>query len=373
MSDQSFLGDPSLYSALIDAELKPTDFHHLPGWAEDDHREAFSVFLKSAEALIEQRAELRPALNVPEEFRKFAAGVLKAKIVDPREFFETYFTPYKIIPKQGTGFLTGYYEPEIAGSLSQSADFPVPVLGRPEDLVSFGPDDTPPHFAALGLSAARKRGSNLEIYFDRAAIEEGALEDQRLELLYLPDRVELFFAQVQGSARIRLPDGRLKRLTYAGRNGHPYTTIARIIRDEGHMALEDINLGSLKAWLRSHPEDAKRIMHMNRSYIFFSLSEDLAENEGPIGAASIPLTAGRSIAIDRRQWCYGLPFYIRAYLPDKNGNLNEFSRIMVAQDTGSAILGAPRADLFMGSGDEAGHLAGLIRHSGDFVVLIPKA
>ena len=133
------------------------------------------------------------------------------------------------------------------------------------------------------------------------------------------------------------------------------------------------SLESLKVWLRTHPKDANRIMRLNRSYIFFSLSEDLPENEGPIGASSIPLTSMRSIAIDRLQWCYGLPFFIDARLPDQKGQLTDFSRIMVAQDTGSAILGAPRADLFMGSGDEAGHLAGLIRHSGDFVVLIPKA
>ena len=178
---------------------------------------------------------------------------------------------------------------------------------------------------------------------------------------------------MQGSARIRLPDGRLKRLTYAGRNGHPYTTIAKVIREEGHMALEDIHLESLKVWLRTHPKDANRIMRLNRSYIFFSLSEDLPENEGPIGASSIPLTSMRSIAIDRLQWCYGLPFFIHARLPDQKGQLTDFSRIMVAQDTGSAILGAARADLYMGSGEQAGYRAGRIRHPGDFFVLIPKA
>lgn len=210
MSDPGFLSDPSLYSALIDAELEPTDFHHLSGWAKDDHRQAFAVFLKSAAALIERRSELRPARDVPEKFRKFAAEVLKAKIADPRQYFEMRFTPYKITSKQSSGFLTGYYEPEIPGSLTQNADFPVPVLGRPDDLVSFGSDGLLPHIAALGFSAARKKGDEFEPYFDRAAIEEGVLSDRGLDLLYLPDQVELFFVQVQGSARIRLPDGRLR-------------------------------------------------------------------------------------------------------------------------------------------------------------------
>lgn len=367
------MSDISSYCALSDADLEPTSFDFLEGWAQDDHRAAFETFLKSAAAVIDARNDLRPARPIPGSFRRFAEQALEHANSDPRLFFETRFAPYFVRPHQGRGFLTGYYEPEISGSLTQSAEFPIPVLGRPHDLVSFHGDQAPGELATLGLSAARQTTAGLEPYFDRAAIEDGALRDQSLELIYLPDRVELFFAQVQGSARVRLSDGRLKRLTYAGRNGHSYTTIARVIRDEGHMALEDINLGSLKAWLRENPKDANRIMRLNRSYIFFSLSEDLAEEDGPIGAASLPLTAGRSIAVDRHQWCYGLPFYIRAQLPDDAGNPVDFSRLMVAQDTGSAILGAARADLFMGSGALAGHHAGLIRHPGDFVVLMPKA
>jgi len=367
------VSDISSYCALSDAILEPTRFDLLDNWAHDDHHAAFKIFLKSAAATVDARPELRPARLAPRSFRLFAEKALKDAGSDPRRFFETRFTPFFVRPHQGRGFLTAYYEPEISGSLTKSSAFPVPVLGRPHDLVSFHSDQAPAKFANLSLSAARQTASGLEPYFDRAAIEDGALQDQSLELLYLPDRVELFFAQVQGSARVRLPDGRLKRLTYAGRNGHPYTTIAKVIREEGHMALEEINLGSLKAWLRANPTDAKRIMRLNRSYIFFSLSEDLSEENGPIGAASLPLTAGRSIAIDRHQWCYGLPFYIRALLPDEKGNLVDFSRLMVAQDTGSAILGAARADLFLGSGERAGHHAGLIRHPGDFVVLLPKA
>jgi membrane-bound lytic murein transglycosylase A len=367
------VSDISSYCALTEAILEPISFDLFEGWAQDDHHAAFKTFLKSANAIVESRVDLRPARPTPSSFRLFVEQVLKNIDIDPRFFFETRFTPFFVRPRQGRGFLTGYYEPELLGSLTRSSAFPIPVLGRPHDLVSFHSDQAPPEFASHSLSAARQTATGLEPYFDRAAIEDGVLQDQSLALLYLPDRVELFFAQVQGSARVRLPDGRLKRLTYAGRNGHPYTTIAKVIREEGHMALEEINLGSLKAWLRAHPQDAKRIMRLNRSYIFFSLSEDLAEEHGPIGAASLPLTAGRSIAVDRHQWCFGLPFYIRSELPDENGNLVNFSRLMVAQDTGSAILGAARADLFMGSGERAGHHAGLIRHPGDFVVLLPKA
>ena len=286
-------------------------------------------------------------------------------------FFELYFRPYRVVPQQGRGFLTGYYEPEIPGSLERSDAFPVPVLARPSDLVTF-PTGATPEPLDPELSAARKTVIGFEPYFDRAAIEDGALDSYGLELLYLPDRVELFFAQVQGSARVRLPDGTIRRLTYAGRNGHAYTTIARVIIAEGHMALHEVDLGRLKHWLRSHPDHARRIMRLNRSYIFFSCSDALRDVEGPIGGGGTTLDADRSIAIDRRIWSYGLPFFISARLPDGSGADQSFARLMIAQDTGSAILGAARADLFMGSGDQAGHRAGLIRQPGDFFVFLPK-
>ena len=357
--------------ALLDAQLERRHFSDLPGWPDEDHAAAFATFLKSADAEREQRVSLRPALPTPPIFRRLAERAFAVQ-KGPRSFFEQNFEPFFVKPDQGSGFLTGYYEPEIPGSFEKSAAFPVPVLGRPADLVTFTQNETPPAPLDPALSAARRTSTGFEPYFDRAAIEDGALQGQNLELLYLPDRVELFFAQVQGSARVRLPDGSVTRLTYAGRNGHAYTTIARVIRDEGHMPLEAITLESLKSWLRANPDQARRIMRLNRSYIFFSLSKTLSENEGPVGAASIPLDAGRSIAIDRRQWCYGLPFFITARLPDGDGRESDFSRLMIAQDTGSAILGAARADLFIGSGAEAGRQAGRIRHRGDFTVLLPR-
>ncbi len=356
---------------LLDARLHPVEFSAIPGWYDDDHTAAFQTFLKSAHAEREQRPHLRPArLRDPALGPIYEAALSQTgQNLQEREFFETHFRPYAVQPHQGRGFLTGYYEPEIQGSLEKDARFSVPVLARPADLVTFPQDEPSP---LEGLSAARQTKSGLERYFDRATIEDGALDGQNLELLYLPDRVELFFVHIQGSARVRLPDGSVCRLTYAGRNGHAYTTIAKIIVAEGHMALGDITLESLKKWLRDHQDHAHRLMRLNRSYIFFSRSDALLPKEGPIGAASTTLDEGRSIAVDRRQWSYGLPFFVSADLPDGHGQTAPFSRLMIAQDTGSAILGAARADLFMGSGDEAGRRAGLIRHPGDFIVLLPR-
>jgi len=357
---------------LIDADLKPTDFAAIDHWRTDDFHAAFLCFLKTARAEIADTPHLRPA-----KFRDAGLFPIYEKAlaheVNPdraRLFFETHFAPFRVEPHKGRGFLTGYYEPEILGSLRKSVEYPVAVLARPDDLVTF-PQDEPSPLA--GYSAAKLAVTGYEPYLDRAAIWDGALDGLGLELLYLPDRVELFFAHIQGSARVRLPGGEVCRLNYAGRNGHPYTTIAKIIVSEGHMALQDINLASLKAWLRHHPDHADRLMRLNQSYIFFSRSDHLAIQEGPVGAASTPLDRGRSIAVDRRQWSYGLPFFISADLPDGHGQIEQFSRLMIAQDTGSAIFGAARADLFMGSGEDAGHHAGLIRHPGDFIVLLPRS
>ena len=270
---------------LIDADLKAIPFSAIDHWSSDDHQDAFASFLKTARTETAHTPHLRPTrrqnLHLLPLYQKALDHA--AHNGDARTFFEDNFAPFKIEPHQGRGFLTGYYEPEILGSLEKTEPFSIPVLARPDDLVTFPQDEPSP---LDGYSAARKTSQGIQPYFDRAAIWDGALNGRDLELLYLPDKVELFFAHIQGSARVRLPDGKICRLTYAGRNGHPYTTIAKVIVAEGHMSLGEINLETLKNWLRSNPEHAERLMRLNRSYIFFSRSDDLPESEGPIGAAS---------------------------------------------------------------------------------------
>jgi membrane-bound lytic murein transglycosylase A len=207
---------------------------------------------------------------------------------------------------------------------------------------------------------------------DRAAIEDGALADQGLECVWLPDSVELFFAQVQGSARLLMTDGRRMRLTYAGRNGHPYRSIGKIVVEEGHIPLEALSLETLKHWLKSHPVEARRIMRMNTSYVFFALEEERDPASGPIGAAGTALVPRRSIAVDRTLWSYGLPFFVAADLPHPSGTPEPFAALTVAQDTGTAIVGPARIDLFFGSGAEAGTRAGLLRHPGTLTVFVPR-
>jgi membrane-bound lytic murein transglycosylase A len=359
------------------SRLLPVRFDDLPGWSVDDHAAAFAAFRRSCAAIAGAVPALRPGLPTPQPLLAIcrdAAAMPQGKAAEARRFFETRFSPWRIEPASGgAGFLTGYYEPVVDAALVRSPGFPVPVLGRPADLETLSPGPTVSGLDPA-LAAARRTPSGLEPFPDRAAIQDGALDGHGLEIAWVRDEVELFMMQVQGSARLRLPDNRLLRLVYAGRNGHPYTSIGRVIVEEGRMSMDEMSLERLKAWLRANEAEARRIMRLNRSYIFFALGEGMDPAEGPIGAASVPLVPLRSIAVDRGLWPYGLPFHISAVLPGPGGGPEEpFTRLMMAHDTGSAILGPARADLFMGTGDAAGTRAGLVRHPGTFTVLLPRA
>ena len=183
---------------------------------------------------------------------------------------------------------------------------------------------------------------------------------------------EAFIIHVQGSARIRLDDGSVMRVAYAGRNGRPYTSIGRLLVQQGEMDLETMTLEKLMGWLKDHPEPAKALMRQNQSYIFFREASELAPEDGPIGGAGIPLVPGRSLAVDRSLWAYGLPVWLDGQLPLTLDTAEPLQRLMIAQDTGSAIVGPARGDFFFGSGEEAGRRAGLLRHPVRFVVLQPK-
>ncbi|WP_375409046.1 murein transglycosylase A [uncultured Methylobacterium sp.] len=288
-------------------------------------------------------------------------------------FFTQAFDAYRILrPGEGgtsrrTGFLTGYFEPELTGSLTPGDGFATPVLARPDDLVSLNPGETLPGLDS-GLRAARRTPDGFAPYPDRAAIEDGALGERARPLLYLRDAVDLFVLQVQGSGRVRLPDGRAVRVLYDGRNGQPYTSIAKRIVAEGHLPLEGLTLARWTSWLRANPDAARRLMRANASYIFFRLAEVADSRLGPPGAAGVPLVPGRSLAVDANLWRYGLPFWLEGTLPGSS----EPGRLVVAADTGSAIVGPARGDLYLGTGEAAGVVAGNLRDAVGFVVLLPK-
>jgi membrane-bound lytic murein transglycosylase A len=340
-------------SAAAAFALQPVRFADLEGFAADDHLAAFRCFEAQAAASRDRR-ELRGAIAASESLRAIFDAALVAKIADAaaaRDFFTTHFVPRRIVPADGArGFVTGYYEPIVDGSLKQTAQFTTPLLARPDNL------DKP--------------------YPDRAAIEGGAVALHTKPLAWVADPIEAFMIHVQGSARIRLPDGGELRLVYAGRSGHPYTSVGRLLIERSEIEPDDMSLASLKAWVRAHGqnpgEPGRALLQENRSYIFFAIAPPLPPDAGPIGGSGVPLSPLRSIAVDRTLWSYGLPFWLDGKLTWETVTATPFRRLTIAADTGSAIVGPARADIFFGSGEAAGVRAGAIRHPSDFTVLLPR-
>lgn len=355
--------------------FSPENFDDLPGWNGDDHKAAFEAFRRSA-----FRAAIKPyrdgALGVVAE--AFLSAFAESRAFESatpsaaRAFFERQFRPFLIRPESGpSGFVTGFYEPEAVASPTRSEQYRFPVYRRPDDLVEVDDSDRPAGLPPDFRFARAVDGSLVE-YFDRREIESGALEGRGLEIAWLADRVDLFFIHVQGAARLVMPDGSVTRITYAGKSGHPFTGIGRLLAGMGEIPLPKVTMQSIRAWLRDNPSRLDEIMWQNRSFIFFEERAVEDEDLGPVAAAKVPLTAGRSIAVDRLLHTFATPFFINAPTLRAFGG-NGFRRLMIAQDTGSAIAGPARGDLFAGSGAPAGEIAGGIRHEADFHILVPAA
>ena len=350
-------------------------FSDLPGWSEDDHLAAFAAFRRSAfHAPI--KAYRTGSLGV--DFNAFADAYAEARAVsapnqsEARSFFERHFAPTLVAPDNGSaGLVTGFYEPEVEASPVRTERFTVPLLSRPADLIDIDDDNRPAGMDPY-LAFARRTDDGPVEYFDRGAIERGALAGQNLEIAWLADKVDVFFIHVQGAARLKMTDGSLRRVTYAAKSGQRFTGPGRILSDLGEIPLEKVTMQSIRAWFKAHPERVDEILWQNRSYIFFREAAVDDAALGPIAAAKVPLTPGRSVAVDRLLHTFGTPFYIDA--PTLTAfDKRPFRRLMIAQDTGSAITGPARGDLFAGSGDAAGEIAGVVRNAADFYALVPRA
>jgi membrane-bound lytic murein transglycosylase len=288
----------------------------------------------------------------PDALGKSFGAVLAERPGDARAFFERHFRPFQVEAGQtGRGFVTGYYEPTVAARREPSAEFSVPLYARPDDLVKVDEDNRPAHLDPA-FAFARRTSAGLEEYFDRRAIERGALGGRGLEIAWLADKVDAFFIHVQGAARLRFPDGDEKRVTYAAKTGHPFTGPGGVLAELGEIAREAVTMQSIRAWFRANPHRIDEILHRNRSFIFFREAPVADETLGPVAAAKVPLTPARSLAVDRLLHTFGTPIHVSAESLSFGGT--PFRRLMVAQDTGSAIVGPARGDIFVGSGDAAG-------------------
>jgi membrane-bound lytic murein transglycosylase A len=349
-----------LWKGRVDTgiSLKPVSFAEIEGWAADDHVAALPALLKSCRKRSAGNPACQEALALGEKVGRDAA----------RRFFETHYVPHRVegVPP---GMVTGYYEPEVNGSRERSGKFHVPVYGRPDDLVQVTPDVLRAFYNS-GLSVMRRSGEELVPYYTRAEIEKGALGGRGLELLYLDDPVELFFLQIQGSGRVRLTDGSWVRIGYAAKNGHSYTSIGRLLKERGEKPPGGLTMEGLKGWLRADPARGRALMHENKSYVFFRELPQAEAGAGPVGAQGVPLTPGRSLAVDPSYHALGTPVFVAA--PDLSVAESPFRRLMIAQDVGSAIKGPQRGDIFFGTGEAAGAIAGTTKEAARFYILLPK-
>lgn len=346
-------------------DLTAIRFADLTGWGSDDHQAALDAFLRfcgpdsrafGSEGLFHLSPEDKQALcNAARDNN------------DARAFFEKYFEPYRIRQK---GFVTGYFEPEVPASREKTETYFVPLLKKPDGLVPVT-EGIRPHDWPEKLSHGRTVDGQLIELPDRAAIMDGALDDEHVELVWL-DPIDAYFIHVQGSARLKLTDGSTMRVGYAGKTGHPYTGIARLLVQRGEGTPEEFTMSGLRRWLIEHPDERDELFKENRSYIFFRKVMDIGPDLGPVGAAGLPLVPGRSLAIDDSAMPYGVPVFVSAGIQDPDNPSQTFQRLMVADDTGSAIKGHGRGDIFAGSGESAGRFAGEIRHGAVLTVLLPK-
>ncbi|MFC3723907.1 murein transglycosylase A [Neoaquamicrobium sediminum] len=355
--------------------LKPKSFDDLPGWRADRHGEAFAAFRLSARRAL-QKPYKSGSLGIDAgAFEEAFHAADRAETLDDeaaRGFFERWFLPCRVIPEgDGFGFVTGFYEPEVAASPVRTDEFTVPLLGVPDDLVKVDdanrPDGLDPY-----LAFGRSTSAGIVEYFDRPEIEKGALGERASALAWLADPVDAFFVHVQGAVRLSMPDGSVKRVTYAAKSGQRFTGPGGLLVAMGEIPGAEISMQAIRAWFRRNPHRVDEILHQNRSYIFFRFAEVEDTGMGPIAAAKVPLTAGRSMAVDRLLHTFATPFFVDAPALRAFDDF-PFRRLMIAQDTGSAIVGAARGDLFAGSGYAAGEIAGVVRHPADFYALVPRA
>jgi len=352
---------------ITDTELEPLEFSVLDHWTRDDHVASLAVFRKSCDVMLKRRNSRKP---FEESLRSVCQRAVELSPspdeAASRAFFERNFRPVRI-SKLGEreGFLTGYYEPEVEGRRTKGDGFIYPIYRRPTDLEK--------KISQTRRAKRHRIGRTVVGYFDRAAIEEGALEGRNLEICWLKDPVDSFFIHIQGSARIRLEDGKLLRLNFDAHNGYPYVSIGKVLIDRGIVPREEMSMDAIRTYFSEMPDDARDIMRINKSYVFFREISELPPDIEPPGAQGVNLTRERSIAVDKNLHIYGTPFWIEAELPlESEKPTSNFRRLMIGQDTGGAILGPARADIYFGAGLKAGTVAGRIRHPGRFYMLVPR-
>lgn len=352
--------------------LTRTGFDALHGWKDADHSTSLQAFCRSAEEILNRGSGFHREAKfggVRNDWEAVCHEALKAR--DAQAFFETHFQPFRVTDaSRPQGLFTGYYEPVLTGSLTQSKRHPVPVYAKPDDLVAFTPDEV----KATGLNYGRRSDGKPEAYDTREDIENGSLEGKAEIICWLSDWVDAFFMHVQGQGRVALDDGTVIRLSYAGKTGHAYSGIGQVLIERGVASPDKMSMQVLRQWMRDNSHEARELMWHNKSYIFFRRTEMTDATLGGIGAAKVNLTPLHSLAVDRTFWMFGTPLWIETTMPPEAPKPDSaINRLMIAQDTGSAIKGLVRGDFFWGWGNAAATIAGHMKSAGRMTALLPHA
>ena len=341
--------------------MTPSTFTALPGWGQDDQRQAWTAFTRSC-GVLKRKPEWEPACS--------AAATVDATSLDAvRTYFESWFVPNQMRAADGadTGLVTGYYESQLRGSRTRSAAFQTPLYKVPDDLLTVELDSLFPELKGKRVRG-RLSGKKVIPYASRDEIARANLPGK--ELLWVDDPVEAFFLEVQGSGRVQLSNGDTVRVAYADQNGHPYRAIGKWLIDKGYVPASQMSAQAIKAWIVANPERRQELFNVNPSYVFFREERLPDPNVGPNGALGVPLTPARSIAVDRKFVPLGSPVYLATTEP---ASTTPMQRLVMAQDVGGAINGEVRADFFFGFGDQAADKAGRMKQRGNVWVLVPRA
>ena len=360
--------------------LVPAGYDELPGWNADRQGEALRAFLRSCNKMLRRKSDAAIGGVVPGANGAWQGACEAAGARDIRDhraarlFFEDWFHPYAVLNNgRESGLFTGYFEPELMGALAPGKGYDIALYRRPDDLVTASLGRFRESLAGERI-AGRVVDGALVPYPNRAEIDNGALHGQGLELVWVDSAVDAFFLHIQGSGRVRLANGEARRIGYAASNGQPYLAIGRSLVRRGALRREEVSMQSIRAWLEANPAAAPEVMQENNSYIFFRWLGGKNVELGPEGAQGVPLLAGRSLAVDRRFLPLGAPIWLDGLTPhgDPAKPDRALRRLLISQDTGGAIRGPVRGDVFWGTGRNAGEIAGRMKHRGRYWLLLPR-
>lgn len=363
---------------------QPSRFEDLNGWQDDDHEAAFAAFIMSADYHINLKPYPEREVLISEvQFTDICRQAIRLSegqnvtSMNAKSFFEEHFTPHLIDDTGKSGFVTAYYEPEIRVSFTKTDKFCYPIYRQPDDLKSIKHLSIETMKIPDSFDFARHVDDGYEVYADRKDIDCGYLDGKGLEIAYAASRADVYFTHIQGSAKLIDDQDQALRISYAAKTGHPYTSIGKILVERGVIAQECISMEAIRDWMcenmDKNPCIVDEILWQNQSYIFFNENNQLKDELGPVGAAKVQLTPMRSLAVDRKVHQFGVPIFVSTLsdVPNGQDSSHPFNKLMIAQDTGSAIVGGSRGDIFMGGGESAGQTAGYVRHQAVFYILLP--